>query len=48
MNYIKLHHTYAYTHKYIEKSPGDLRRFPVFQAAVKDHQLTLTWKTLKE
>ena len=31
----------------IEKSTGDLRRHPVFQAAVKDHQLTVTWKTLK-
>ena len=29
-----------------EKSPGDLRRFDVAQSPVKDHQLTLMWKTL--
>ena len=29
-----------------EKSPGDLRRFAVTQSSVKDHQLTLMWKTL--
>ena len=29
----------------IEKSPGDLRRLPVTQTPVKDHQLTLMWKT---
>ena len=31
-----------------EKSPGDLRRVAVIQISVKDHQLTLIWKTLKE
>ena len=31
-----------------EKSPGDVRRLPVTQTPVKDHQLTLMWKTLKE
>ena len=31
-----------------EKSPGDLRRLDVTQIRVKDHQLTLMWKTLKE
>ena len=30
-----------------EKSPGDLRRLAVTQTPVKDHQLTLTWKSLK-
>ena len=29
-----------------EKSPGDFRRLAVIP--VKDHQLTLMWKTLKE
>ena len=29
-----------------EKSPGDLRRLAVTQTPVKDHQLTLMWKTL--
>ena len=27
------------------KSPGDLRRLPVTQSPVEDHQLTLVWKT---
>ena len=31
-----------------EKSPGDLRRLAVTQTSVKDHHLTLMWKTLKE
>ena len=31
-----------------EKSPGVLRRLAVTQTPVKDHQLTLMWKTLKE
>ena len=31
-----------------EKSPGDLRRLAVIQTSVKDNQLTLMWKTLKE
>ena len=31
-----------------EKSPGDLRRLVVTQTPVKDHQLTLIRKTLKE
>ena len=31
-----------------EKSLGDLRRLAVTQTPVKDHQLTLMWKTLKE
>ena len=31
-----------------EKSHGDLRRLAVTQTPVKNHQLTLTWKTLKE
>ena len=31
-----------------EKSPGDLRRLAVTQTPVKNHQLTLMWKTLKE
>ena len=29
-----------------EKSPGDLRRLAVTQSPVKDHRLTLMWKTL--
>ena len=29
------------------KSPGDLRRFPVTQTSVKDHQLTLRGKLLR-
>ena len=29
-----------------EKSPGDLRRLAVTQTPLKDHQRTLTWKTL--
>ena len=31
-----------------EKSPGDLRRLAVTQTSVRDHQLTLLWKTLQE
>ena len=31
-----------------KKSPGDLRRLAVTQTPVKDHQLTLVWKTRKE
>ena len=31
-----------------EKSPGDLRRLADTQTPVKNHQLTLMWKTLKE
>ena len=31
-----------------EKSPGDLRRLAVTQTPVKDHQLTLMWKTRKK
>ena len=31
-----------------EKSPGDLRRIAVTQTPVKDRQLTLMWKTLKD
>ena len=31
-----------------EKSPGDLRRLAVTQTPVKDPQLKLMWKTLKE
>ena len=31
-----------------EKSPGHLRRFAITQTPVKDHQLTLVGKTLKE
>ena len=31
-----------------EKSPGDLRRLAVTQTPVKNHQLTMMWKTLKE
>ena len=31
-----------------EKSPGDLRRLVVTQILVKDHQITLMQKTLKE
>ena len=30
------------------KGPGDLRRLAVTQTPVKDHQLMLIWKTLKE
>ena len=33
--------------QYTEEIPGDLRRL-VTQTLVKDHQLTLMWKTLKE
>ena len=29
-----------------EKSPGDLKRLDVTQTPVKNHQLTLMWKTL--
>ena len=29
-----------------EKSPGDLRRLAVTQTPVKDHRLTLVWKTI--
>ena len=29
-----------------EKNPGDLRRLAVTQTPVKDHQLTLMWKSL--
>ena len=32
----------------IEKSPGDLTRLTVTQTPVKNDQLTLMWKTLKE
>ena len=31
-----------------ETSPGDLRRLVVTQTPVKNHQLTLMWKTLNE
>ena len=31
-----------------EESPGDLRKLAVTQTSVKDHQLTLMWKTLKD
>ena len=31
-----------------EKSPGDLRRLTVTQTPVKNHQLPLMWKILKE
>ena len=31
-----------------EKSPENLRRLAVIQTPVKNHQLTLKWKTLKE
>ena len=31
-----------------EKSPGDLRRLADTQTLVKNHQLMLMWKTLKE
>ena len=31
-----------------EKSPGDLRLLAVTKTTVKDHQLMLMWKTLKE
>ena len=31
-----------------EKSPGDLRRLAVTQTPVRNHQLILMWKTLKE
>ena len=30
-----------------EKSPGDLMRFTVTQTPVRNHRLTLVWKTLK-
>ena len=32
----------------IEKSPGDLRWLAVTQTPVKNHQLILMWKILKE
>ena len=32
----------------IEKSPRNLRRLTVTQISVKDHQLTLMYKTLKD
>ena len=31
-----------------ETSPGDLMRLAVTQTPVKNHQLTLMWKTLEE
>ena len=31
-----------------ETSPGDLRRLAVTQTPVKNHQLTLMWKTLED
>ena len=31
-----------------EKSPRELRRLTATQTSVKNHQLTLIWKTLKE
>ena len=31
-----------------EKSPGDFRKLAVPQTPVKDHQLKLMWKTLRE
>ena len=31
-----------------EKSPGDLRRLAVTRTPLKDNQLTLMWKTLKQ
>ena len=31
-----------------EKSPGDLRRLALTQSPVKEHQLTMMGKTLKE
>ena len=31
-----------------EKSPGDLRRLAVTQTLIRNHWLTLVWKTLKE
>ena len=31
-----------------ETSPGDLKKLAVTQTPVKNHQLTLMWKTLKE
>ena len=31
-----------------EKTPGDLKRLAITQTPVKNHQLTLTWKTFKE
>ena len=31
-----------------EKSPGDLNRLVVTQTSMKDHKLTLMWKTFKE
>ena len=31
-----------------EKSPRDLRRLAVTESPVKNHHLTLMWKTLKE
>ena len=31
-----------------KKSPGELKRLTITQTPVKDHQLTLIWKTLKE
>ena len=31
-----------------ETSPGDLRRLAVTHIPVRNHQLTLMWKTLKE
>ena len=31
-----------------EKSPGDLRRLAITQTPVKDRQLQLVWKPLKE
>ena len=34
------------TARILKKGPGDLRRLAVTQTPVKDHLLTLMWKTL--
>ena len=31
-----------------EKGPGDLRKLDITQSPVKDHLLTLAWKTCKD
>ena len=36
------------TARILRKSPKDLGRLAITKTLVKDHQLTLMWKTLKE
>ena len=40
-----LHHRIVEIDQNTEKSPGDLKRLGITQTVVKNHQLTLVWKT---